>query len=73
MSIQKHRIATDPACMKALTRLEQVTTIDEIAYTGWLQQQISSLQRRFMFSAEPDDQAGAWCRFEYVRALGRIP
>lgn len=67
------KLAVEPACLKALAHLDRVTTVDEFMLANWMIVCEKSLKARFMFSGEPDDQAGAWLRFEYVRALGRIP
>jgi hypothetical protein len=73
MSNSNHKLAVEPACAKALTDLERVTTVDEYSFFDWMRANESKLKCRFTFSEEPDDQAGVWLRFEYVRALGRIP
>jgi hypothetical protein len=73
MSTPKHKLAIDAACAKALTDLERITTVDEYSFYGWMRANESRLKCRFTFSDESDDQAGVWLRFEYVRALGRIP
>jgi hypothetical protein len=73
VSTPKHKVAVDPACLHTLAQLEKITNVDEHCFLGWLRAHERTLKHRFMFSAEPDDQAGAWLRFEYVRALGRIP